>query len=48
MVAADPVTISLIVLAVATVLIVQPYLLAAIAAQQAARAARRRGPTGAA
>jgi hypothetical protein len=36
---------ALIVLAVAAVLIVQPYILAAIAARQAARSARR-GPAG--
>ena len=38
--------IALIVLAVAAVMIVQPYILAAISARQAARAARRGGTTG--
>ena len=41
MLQASPVMVALIVLAVATVLVVQPYLLAAIGARGAARAARR-------
>jgi sugar phosphate permease len=47
MLQADTETIALIVLAVAAVLVVQPYLLAAIAARQAARAARRGTPASA-
>ena len=43
MLQASPELTALIVLAVASVLIVQPYILAALAARQAARAARR-GP----
>jgi H+/Cl- antiporter ClcA len=47
MLQADTETIALIVLAVASVLVVQPYLLAAITARQAARAARKGTPAAA-
>jgi len=47
MLQADTETIALIVLAVASVLVVQPYLLAAITARQAARAGRKGTPAAA-